>query len=931
LIRIIGIGSPFGDDVVGLEVARLLAQAPPPHCEVIVADRPGTNLIELLHDVDGVILVDAAHSGAAAGTLHKLTFDALAQSTVRFNSSHDLGVVETIQLARKLGYAPVHGRVLGIEIASVTPRTPCALSQTAQHAVTRAQAQVRSWVEELDASALQSTERASCQSNELSNRARQRLLVKGIVQGVGFRPLVWRLASSLRLAGFVRNLADGVEVEIEGTRENLDAFRRQLACETQPPATIRSIDLENRQVHGETTFRVIASEKGRGTTTIPPDLAICAECLSEILDPAHRRYRYPFTNCTSCGPRFTVIQTLPYDRPTTTMRGFPLCVDCQSEYLDPGDRRFRAEPIACPQCGPSARLEIWQKNIAAVVRANDPIADAADIIRRGGIVAVQGIGGIHLSCDAANEDAVSRLRAIKRRPRKPFAVMVDSLHSAASLAIVSDDEAALLGSSQAPIVLAQKKGNAPLAPSIAPGNDYVGLMIAYSPLHQLLIRDAGRPLLMTSANLPGEPLARTCDDARATFGATTEALLLHNRPIHQRCDDSVWAVGRMGPQPIRLSRGAAPCELTVPVEASISVLGIGADLKNNFCLLSGGQALMSQYIGNLESAATQEHFRDSLEKWLDLTGRKPGIAAHDLHPQSLTRVIASRLCIPTVAVQHHHAHLTACMAEHGYKGPVIGIAFDGTGYGEDGAIWGGEAMIANYSEFRRVSNFQYLPLPGGDAAIRHPARIAAAFELALFGEIADRRLRERLGTERVRVLSRMVERRINTVQTSSCGRLFDAVAALLGVCDEVSYEAQAPIELETLARQSYSTNRIYPCSLTGRIVRVGEILAAVQEDIEHEVAIADIARAFHDTLAEVVSRMALDAKAESGIGVVVLSGGCFQNRVLLAGSVERLQNSGFVVLVHHHVPTNDGGLALGQAVVAAARLNAGVERGSVCA
>ena len=927
MIRIIGIGSPFGDDAVGLEVARRLAEAPPPNCDVVAADRPGTDLIELLRDIQGAIVVDAVRSGAPPGTLHELSFDGLTQSAIRFNSSHEMGVIETIQLARTLGHAPAQARVLGIEIGPSPARLPCPLSDTARYAVNRAQARVRSWVEELNGSGLHLGQPEARRSYKTS--VRRRLLVKGIVQGVGFRPFVWRLASSLGLAGFVRNLSDAVEIEIEGECADLDEFRWRLACEAPPAATIRSIEIESRQVRGGNGFSVISSEQGSAGTNLPADLTICSECVGEIFDRAGRRYRYPFTNCTSCGPRFTVIQTVPYDRHTTTMRGFALCAECEREYLDPSDRRFRAEPIACPECGPRAWIEISQKTAEPL--PDDPIAAAADIIRRGGIVAVQGIGGVHLSCDAANDEAVTRLRAIKRRARKPFAVMVDSLSAAGRLAAISKDDTGLLTSSQAPIVLVRKRKNAPLAPSIAPGNDHVGLMLGYSPLHQLLIRDAGRPLVMTSANMPGEPLARTAAEARATFDGTIDALLLHDRPIHQRCDDSVWATGPLGPQPIRLSRGAIPRELTVPIRAPVTVLGIGGDLKNSFCLLSGREALMSQYIGSLGSVVTREHFFNSLEKWLTLTGMKVRFAAHDLHPLSVTREIASRLCIPAIAVQHHHAHLAACMAEHGYKGQVIGIAFDGTGYGEDGAIWGGEAMVADYLGFHRVSHFQYLPLPGGDAAIREPARIAAAFELALFGEIADRRLREHLTAERVRIIARMVERCINTAQTSSCGRLFDAVASLVGVCDEVTYEGQAAIELEAIARQSHRTNRIYPFSLEGGIVRVGEILAAVQEDVDLGVPTADIARAFHDSIAQVVARMALEAKCKTGINVVVLSGGCFQNRLLLAESIERLQSKGLVVLVHHRVPANDGGLALGQAVVAAARLSAGAERGVVCA
>jgi hydrogenase maturation protein HypF len=732
--------------------------------------------------------------------------------------------------------------------------------------------------------------------------------------------------------GFVRNLSCGVEIEIEGGCDHLEIFRRRLECEAPPPTSIKGIEIASRAVCWEGEFRTLPSERGHAAFTIPPDLAICAECAREIFDPGARRYGYPFTNCTFCGPRFTVIETLPYDRNTTTMRAFPLCTECEREYLDPSDRRFRAEPIACPQCGPKAWIEICSNEAARWLSAtSDPIDAAAAILRGGGIVAVQGIGGVHLACNAAKEEVVLRLRAIKRRPRKPLAIMVDCLRSAAQLATISQSEAALLTSSQSPIVLVSRKHSARLAPSVAPGNDHVGLLIAYSPLHYLLIRNAGLPLVMTSANMPGEPLARMANEVRAAFGCTVDALLLHNRPIHQRCDDSVWAAGPYGSQPIRLSRGATPSALTVPVEARAPILGIGGDLKNSFCLLVGRQALMSQYIGTLETAGTQAHFEDSLRRWLAVTEIKPCLAVHDLHPRSVTRELASRLGIPTVAVQHHHAHIAACMAEHGRAGPVIGIAFDGTGYGKDGAIWGGEALVADFSSFERISHLQYMPIAGGDAAIRQPARIAAAYQLALFGEIVDRRLRQRLGLERARILGKMLSRGINTVHTSSCGRLFDAVAALLEVCDEATYEAQAAIELETIARKSHSANRIYPSTVEDGVVSVGEILAAVQEDIDQGVPAADIARAFHQTIAEVIVRMATDAKARTGIDVVALSGGCFQNRLLLAASIERLEREGFSALIHHRVPANDGGLALGQAAIAAAQLHPEVSEGLLCA
>jgi hydrogenase maturation protein HypF len=446
-------------------------------------------------------------------------------------------------------------------------------------------------------------------------------------------------------------------------------------------------------------------------------------------------------------------------------------------------------------------------------------------------------------------------------------------------------------------------------------------MIAYSPLHHLITRDAARPLVMTSANLPGEPLARNSDEARALFADQVTAFLMHNRPIHQRCDDGVWIVGSRGPQPIRLSRGSTPRSLSVPVPAPVPILGAGGDIKNSFCLLANSNALMSQYIGTLENLATQDHFRDSLEKWIAMSGIMPQVAVHDLHPQAFGRELAERLGVRTMGVQHHHAHIAACMAENGHTGPVIGIAFDGTGYGLDGAIWGGEAMIVDYQDFRRVSHLQYLPLAGGDAAIRHPARIAVAFLIALFGSKFDDRVSGLVGGEHARLLATMVDRGINTVQTSSCGRLFDAVAALLGVRNEITYEAQAAIELETLARSSPPANHVYPFSILDQAIQTGNMLTAIIEDLENGTPKAKIARAFHDTMAEVAARMALDARAKSGIDVVALSGGCFQNRLLQAAAIQRVEREGFSVLVHHRVPANDGGLALGQAVVAAARLN----------
>lgn len=903
MIRIIGIGSPFGDDAVGLEIARLIAEAPPPNCEVLAADRPGTKLVDLLEGANATILIDAVHSGMPPGTIHELPFDELEGSTARFVSSHDLGVAAAIQLAHKLGRGPYVGKVIGIEIAPLRTRRRCGLTPHTRKAARRAAERVRS------------------AAVEFNDQHRERLVIAGTVQGVGMRPFVWRLAKSLQLTGFVRNVPSGVEIEIEGRLASLCEFRQRLQAALLPGAIIERIDSQRLPLQGDADFCVMPSERGRVATIIPPDLATCAECVREILDPADRRYRYPFTNCTSCGPRFTVVRALPYDREHTTLSDFPLCDQCRREYLDLSDRRFRAEPIACPQCGPKAWLEVVTPRFKKAATAEDCISHAAAILRASGIVAVQGIGGVHLACDAVSDAAVARLRTIKRRAHKPFAVMVDSIESARSLAHVSDDETALLTSSQAPIVLLRKRVGAQLAPAVAPGNDHVGVMIAYSPLHHLIMRDTARPLVMTSANRPGEPLARNGEQARTLFSDQVDALLLHNRPIHQRCDDGVWMVGLRGPQPVRLSRGSTPRSVTVPVVAPVPILGLGGDIKNSFCILSNRNALMSQYIGTLESVATQDHFCDSLRKWITMSGIAPRAAAHDLHPQSFGRAIAGRLGIRTVAVQHHHAHIAACMAENEHEGAVIGIAFDGSGYGPDGAIWGGEALIADYRDFRRVSHLQYLPLAGGDTAIRHPARIAGGFLIGLFGSMFDDRVSALVGGAHAPILAKMIGHGINTVQTSSCGRLFDAVAALLGVRDEITYEAQAAIELETLARSAPPINYTYPFSIRDQTIQTGAILSAIIDDLERGTAKAKIARAFHQTIAEVAMRMALDARANSGINVVALSGGCFQNRLLQAAAVERLERKGFAILVHRRVPANDGGLGLGQAVVAAARLH----------
>jgi hydrogenase maturation protein HypF len=868
-----------------------------------VADRPGVTLVELMEGAEAVILIDAVRSGAAPGTIHELSFDDLGLRGAHLVSSHDLDVATAVRLARQLGRAPDRALAIGLEVAPLDPRRPCEGDASVRRSMVRLVARVRSCAARLDA------------------RVRQRMTVAGTVQGVGMRPFVWRTAKSMGLAGYVRNALGGVEIEVEGTHLQIEKFRRRLIDERPAAADIESIVVSPVKPLEEREFCAIESERGRAATTTPPDLAICADCTREILDRASRRYRYPFTNCTACGPRFTVVRTLPYDRAATTLAGFPLCEECEREYQDPADHRFRAEPIACPRCGPRAWIETAPPASPGAPAGCDSVAQAAEILRAGGIIAVQGVGGVHLACDANHEMAVIRLRRIKRRPHKPLAVMVDSIESARKLAIVSDDEAALLVSPLAPIVVLQKHAAAKLAPSIAPGNDQVGVMIAYSPIHRLLMNDVCLPLVMTSANRPGEPLARDGVEARAIFGSEVDAMLLHDRPIHQRCDDGVWMAGPKGVQPIRRSRGSTPRPIMVPVSAKLPILAGGGDIKNSFCLLHGHSALMSQYIGSLENVATQEHFRDALEKWVAVSGIEPAISVHDLHPNSVVRELVGRLGRKSVAVQHHHAHVASCLAEHGQRGPAIGIALDGAGYGTDGAIWGGEAMIADLLKFERLSHLEYLPLAGGDMAVHHPRRVAAAFLRGLFGSLFQDRVERLVGSATAKVLAAMIDRNINTFPTSSCGRIFDAVAALIGVCGEATYEAQAAIELESLARAAPRVNHSYPFTLRDGVVRTGAMLAAIIGDLEHGTSAANVARAFHNTMAEIVARMAVDARARTRVSLVALSGGCFQNRLLLAASIDKLERERFTVLAHRAVPTNDGGLALGQAVIAAAQLS----------
>lgn len=911
MIRILGVGSPAGDDRVGLEVARRLAARPPDGAEVCAVDRRGSDLLALLDGADAVIVVDAARSGAPAGTVHELPLADLPRDPRAPLSSHGVGVQAALALAAALGRPLPPGVVLAVE-----GDDPAAMTPAVAAAIDPVVARVRGLVRE----------RGRLARGPSAPRQRRCFAVAGTVQAVGFRPAMFRLAADLGLAGTIANTPAGVRLDLEGAAAALDAFAARMPAAAPPAARIDAVDVAALPPRGVAALTIAATAAGAARTQLPPDLATCPDCLAEILDPTARRFRYPFTNCTRCGPRFTVVARLPYERAATTLAGFPLCADCARERADPADRRFHAEPIACPRCGPRC----WLEGAAA---SGDPVAAAAALLRDGGVLAVQGVGGVHLAGDATNAAAVARLRAIKRRPHKPLAVMVASLAEAERLALPSAAERALLAGTDAPIVLVAPRPGTGLAAAIAPGLDRIGLFLAYSPLHHLLLRDAGRPLVMTSANRPGEPLAGTADEARAQFASEVDALLLHDRPIHRRCDDSVWMASAAGAQPLRRARGRVPEGVAVPLRAPRPVLGAGGDLKNALCVLDGDRAFLSPHVGAMAQVATQAHWRASAAALAELAGVAPAVVAVDAHPQYASRALAEGLGLPLVAVQHHHAHVAACLAEHGERGPAIGIAFDGTGFGDDGAIWGGEALIADLRHAERVGHLESLPLAGGDAAVRAPLRVAAAYQLALFGAV-DARTRAALGAAQVAVLARMVERGINTVPTSSAGRCFDAVAAVLGLADDVSYEGHAAMRLEAacgVRRASAAhaapphpgadaPHATYPFTLDDGIVRLRPLFAAILAARDAGVDVGVIAARFHATMVAIVAALARHARARSGLAVVALSGGCFQNRRLLDGSVAALAADGFRVLVHHRVPANDGGLALGQAVVAAARL-----------
>lgn len=760
---------------------------------------------------------------------------------------------------------------------------------------------------------------------------RRRFLIQGIVQGVGFRPFVYRQALRWSLAGFVYNDNSGVTIEVEGTPDALVSFQHALHAETPPLARIDSLLSELVPLCHETAFVIAHSQAGTERhALISPDTATCRDCLQELFDQLDRRFHYPFINCTNCGPRFTIVQNVPYDRNKTTMSAFPLCPACQGEYDDPLSRRFHAQPNACPLCGPQVQLLNWS-NLAP--GQEEPITEAAQQLASGAILAIKGLGGYHLACDALNEEAVRRLRQKKHRELKPFALMVPDLATARQLCLLNEAEASLLQARQRPIVLLSQLPNCPVASGISPALDTLGVMLPYTPMHSLLLHaftvavKGARPavLVMTSGNLSDEPIAYRDEDARARLAIIADGALIHNRTIHMRCDDSVMRVAADGPQFFRRSRGYAPEPLSLAFDFPVPLLACGGHLKNTFCLGKGKQAFVSHHIGDLENLETLTSFREGIEHFQRLFDIQPEIIAYDLHPEYLATKYALDTAIPQqIGVQHHHAHIASVMAEHHLVGPVIGIAADGTGYGTDGAVWGCEIMRADFTDFTRLAHLAYVPLPGGEQAVRQPWRMAAVYLQRAYGDAfldLDLPFVKQLDAAKWRALAQMIEKGINSPLTSSLGRLFDAVAALLGLHNEIIYEGQAAIELEVLALRA-SSSQGYPLALEDSapdIVEVTPLIRAIVNDMQRGIPKAQVARRFHASIAELLATACLNAREQTGLNTVALSGGVFQNRLLLETLSTRLQALAFDVYTNRLVPPNDGGLSLGQAAIAAAR------------
>ena len=751
-----------------------------------------------------------------------------------------------------------------------------------------------------------------------------RIEIKGIVQGVGFRPFIYNLARRYHLFGYVLNDTDGVEIEVEGKKPDLDRFLLQIKDAPPPQSRIVQIKVEKIPFKSYQNF-VIKESKKKDTKTVlvSPDLATCDDCLDELFDPHDRRFGYPFLNCTNCGPRLTIIQDLPYDRDKTTMGVFKMCPDCNQEYYSPQNRRFHAQPNACPVCGPKLTLMDHKKN---VLNATDPIVSAIELLKNGYIVAIKGIGGYHLACDATNKDAVSNLRKRKDREDKPFAMMVGDLKTIQKFCYVNPFEKKLLQSVPRPILLLKKKNGNLIAPDVAPFQKNFGVMLPYSPLHHLLLTKSNLILVMTSGNQSDEPIAYEDREAFQRLNNIADYFLFHNREIYRRCDDSVTRISKGKEMISRRGRGYVPLPIKVDLSFRKHILALGPELKNTFCLARDNFAFLSTHIGDLENFETLDFYIKEIERFKKLCSVKPEIVAHDLHPEYLsTKYALSLPHVKKIPVQHHHAHITSCMAENKISQKVIGVAFDGTGYGEDKTIWGGEFLLADLKKYQRVAHLKYIPMPGGEIAIKKPWRMALSYLYACYGENflnLDLEFVKKIDRHKWEVIKRMLNQKINVFFTSSAGRLFDCVSVLLNWRERTNYEGQPAVELEFLADENIKGK--YDFEITKEqdifIVHPDLIISGVVKDLMKKEKKSKIAVKFHNTVAQIINEVCSKLRKEHSLNSVCLSGGVFQNVFLLDRAYELLTKNKFKVYTHHQVPPNDGGISLGQATVANQRI-----------
>lgn len=707
-------------------------------------------------------------------------------------------------------------------------------------------------------------------------------------------------------------------LEVQGEDDDVSAFLADISLKAPPLAVLSAVREEEMPTAEGDSFVILESTGGEIAVQIAPDCDVCPDCLRELFDPVDRRYLYPFINCTNCGPRYSIIKGIPYDRPLTTMADFPLCPECRAEYEDPANRRFHAQPVACPVCGPRLQLVDSIGNQVP----GDPLQKAVAKLKEGKILAVKGLGGYHLAVDACSETAVRELRLRKKRDEKPFAVMSPGMAEVARYAVFDDTEQRLLEGPEHPIVLLRKRAGNPIAPLVAPMNGYFGVMLPYTPLHHLLLRGNFLALVMTSGNLSDEPIVYLDDEARDRLADIADFFLLHNRDIHIRTDDSVIRVFQGNPIFLRRSRGYVPRAVVLP-SAQKPVLAVGAELKGAICLTREDRAFLSQHIGDLQNDAVLRSLEETVRHMEQILHIQPEVVAHDLHPDYLSTIYAKAIPdLPRIGVQHNHAHLASCMAENGLEGEVIGVIFDGTGFGTDGTVWGGEFLLGGYSSFKRYGHFSQVPLPGGDAAVREPFRMALSYLHAAYGDSlfqVSLPFMEEISPGDRKLYLAMLEKRLNSPLTSSCGRLFDAVAALIGLRNRVSYEGQAAIELEALAERGESKG-FYPFLVHGgkggMVIDFVPMIRALAHDTTAGARRVDMARMFHDTVASAVLDVCGRIRGETGVGRVALSGGVFQNKLLSEGVFDLLTRSGFQVYVQRLAPPNDGGLALGQAIIA---------------